>query len=45
MRRPRTIALAALGALSLASAAGADHIEGTPAATAAVRRPRLLADG
>ena len=30
MRRPRTIALAALGALSLASAAGASHIPGKP---------------
>ena len=29
MKRPLSLALAALGALSIASVAGADHIEGT----------------
>ena len=33
MKRPRTLALAALGALSLASAAGASHIPGQPCPT------------
>ncbi|MDP1848118.1 MAG: hypothetical protein Q8K79_10035 [Solirubrobacteraceae bacterium] len=35
MNRPRTLAFAALGALSLASVAAADHIEGTSCGTSA----------
>ena len=44
MNRPRTIALAALGALSIASAAGADHIAGTSCGSTARRSHDVLAD-